>query len=122
MKLKTRLGSKTAVTANLEEAKQILGELGYLGYKPAEAYRVKNGFVAINNKAGLHPLLLILSSRGSFLEVRTSEFFAVTVIKKLRRNLSVPIYIGAVVLVGHDDDLSVHVAIEEKEALSLLYV
>ena len=95
MKPKTHLGTSTEVAQNIVTARQILAELKYLIFTPAPEYKVKKGFIAILPRPHIYPSLILLRSRGSFLDVQfNSTLFSGVIMSRLRRGLWTPLHIG----------------------------
>jgi len=110
MKQTTHLGTKTAIKRNLEEATQRLGELGYRRFRPSPSYQIKNGFVALNPKPrSLYPHVVLLFSRGSFLELRADCIFYQSIVPVLRKTLWTPIHVGRHLTQTEPTDFVIHI-------------
>ncbi len=122
MKLKKAVGTRTTVSRNIEEARRMLGEINYLSFKPTQAYKVKNGFIALRTKPFLYPQTVLIRSRGSFLELRIDEvLFQKPIVEYLRKGLWVPLFIGPPLPLYARDKYDVHVHPEQREEFNTLY-
>ncbi len=113
MKLTTRLGTRTGINRNIEEAIRVLGGQGYLHFTPAPELKVTKGFVAFMPKPRrtLYAAVVLLRSRGSFLEMRLdSDVFTRSTIELLRDYLWVPIHIGPTLPAAEEQDEYIHPA------------
>lgn len=120
---KTKLGSARVVAENLVVAQKVLGELEFLSYAPAEHFKIKKGFLAINRRnRTLCPEALLLFSRGSFLELQADSTFGKRVLAALRKNLWVPIYRGKNLVQPTEGTLCEFVAEHEVPDLALLRI
>lgn len=111
MKRTTHFCTTAEIKLNLDKAIKILGENGFLSFAPAPEYQVKAGFVAITLKPNrtLYAEIVLLRSRGSFLEMRAnSEVFEGITIKLLRQYLSVSICLGKTLPPVTDTSQHVH--------------
>ena len=99
MKRTTHFCTTAEIKLNLDKAIKILGENGFLNFTPAPEYKVKQGFVAFASTPNrtLFAEIVLLRSRGSFLELRVdSETFAPSTLDLLRKYLFVPIRQGPI--------------------------
>jgi hypothetical protein len=117
MKQKTKLGSQATVAANLTIARRLLAEMSYFIFTPGEHYLTSPGFIAIRAKAVLHPEVIHVHSRGSFLQTTFSSLlFSGYIVKRIRKNLYVPLHIRPTELPSREE---LHMHINEAEHAEL---
>ena len=106
MKQVTRLVTKTEMQRNLTAARQLLGEKKFFNFTPAPTLNVHTGFISFNwsMKHSMLPGLILLKSRGSFLEARFDELlFSPVLLRALRKTLWVPIHVGDTLSVPEEE-------------------